>query len=113
MLAGLYYGISKPKNCGQVPISLIGMWEGPNSQLPIIPFIRIWPRREIFLPTTLESILPGGNFLLQLFYPFKRRCTRWECAGFLTESRRVARPESAQMALLRVFGLQRQSKLRI
>jgi len=31
MLAGLYYGISKPKR-GQVPNKLIGMWEGPNSQ---------------------------------------------------------------------------------
>jgi hypothetical protein len=40
-----------------------------QSHIPIIPFIGTWPSREMLLPTTLDSLLPRRNSLLQLFKP--------------------------------------------
>jgi hypothetical protein len=44
-------------------------FDPPKSHIPIIPFLRTWPMSEILFQTTLDSLLPCGNFLLQLFEP--------------------------------------------
>ena len=37
--------------------------------IPIMPFLRTWPRRAILLSNTQDSLLPRRNLLLQLFKP--------------------------------------------
>jgi hypothetical protein len=51
------------------------------------PYIRTWPRREILLPTTLDSLLSSGNLLLQFFKLIQhdvdlRRCCLRLLGGF-------------------------------
>jgi hypothetical protein len=42
------------------------------ARIPITPFVRTWPRREMLLPITLDSLLPRGIFPLQLFKRVQR-----------------------------------------